>query len=93
MSPTHRPSLSSRAAQDSKLSHLSLAPPALETPSRFAALARANPGPRSRRARAARGPQRLVRIVVGTLALVAAVAAFLDRDALSTLAAQAWRAV
>ncbi len=93
MSPTHRPSLSSRSAQDSKLSHLSLAPPALETPSRFAALARANASPRSRRARATRGPQRVVRVVVGLLAFAAAVTAVLGRGALSALVMQVWNAV
>ena len=94
MSPTSRPSPSSLSAQDRKLSHLSLAPPALETPSRFAALARANANasPRSRRARALRATPRAARAVLVLLALAAAAAPFLDWETLSTIAARAWRA-
>jgi hypothetical protein len=88
MSPTARPSIS---AQDSMLSHLSFAPPALETPSRFASLAPAHISPRSRRARALRALPRAAGYGLGLLALVVGLSSWIDWRSLAALATQAWR--
>ena len=77
-----------------KLQHVSLAPPALESPSRFSARGSlAHGGGPSSRSRRARTLRRLRRIGWGVL--VAAVlggvfASYFSRDMLFALASQAW---
>jgi hypothetical protein len=78
----------------SRIPHVSLAPPALESPSRFASRGSLDGGvpssPRSRRARTLRRLRR-VAWAVGVIALLGAVfMSYFDRDLLFMLASQAW---
>jgi hypothetical protein len=77
----------------SRIPHVSLAPPALETPSRFAARGSLDGGPPSPRSRRARLLRRLRRLAwtAGVLVVLAAVfLSYFDRDLLFALASQAW---
>ncbi len=68
------------------MSHLSFAPPALETPSRFASRAPVHVSPRSRRGRALRTLPRTVAVGVALLAVAAGVTALVVPGALGALA-------
>jgi hypothetical protein len=78
----------------SRIPHLSLAPPALESPSRFAPRGSldgsASSSPRSRRARTLRRLRRVAWAVGVLLILGAVFMSYFDRDLLFMLASQAW---
>lgn len=77
-----------------KIPHMSLAPPALESPSRFAAGAIAGTGvsPRSRRARTLRLARRAAWGASVMVALTLALAASFGLDTVTAAAARAWSA-
>ncbi|MGN6525727.1 MAG: hypothetical protein ACTHL8_05010 [Burkholderiaceae bacterium] len=78
----------------SRIPHLSLAPPALESPSRFASRRGLDGGaplsPRSRRARVLRRLRRVAWAVAVLAVLGAVFMSYFDRDLLFMLASQAW---
>lgn len=78
----------------SRIPHVSLAPPALETPSRFASRGSldtgAPPSSRSRRARTLRRLRRVAWALAVAAVLGAVFLSYFDRDLLFMIASQAW---
>jgi hypothetical protein len=75
-----------------KIPHMSMAPPALESPSRFApgAIVGTEVSPRSRRARTLRLARRAAWSASAMVALALALAACFGLDAVTAAAARAW---
>jgi hypothetical protein len=75
-----------------KIPHMSMAPPALESPSRFAAstIAAAAVSPRSRRARMLRAARRAAWGASAIVALTLGLATCFGLDTIATAAARAW---
>ena len=73
-----------------KIPHMSMAPPALETPSRFAARTGARASPRSRRARSLRMLRRAIVYVLALVVLAIVFMSYFSRDMLFMLATQVW---
>jgi hypothetical protein len=73
----------------STIPHMSLAPPALETPSRFAA-GTSTRAPRSRRVRTLRGRRRAAAIALLSLAVAFALASMFGSNTSAAFAARVW---